>query len=209
MIMMLSRPRVLGGVAGLILVLALSSLVVEADTGGPWRAAGQAIRGHLDKSDVVARVDSASVTRRDVLSVQADLTLNNALSPSKVSTTAREALQRIVRFVALSEEAYRRGFKPSAAEVNDYIASMRAASKRSAQGEAELGQFLTGLGMTADQYFARAEVWESESRAMAVARLREEVLRNVNYENQNAVWDAFEKSVLGRASITITDPALR
>lgn len=192
------------------LSLGVLAAVVSADPSSPWRTAGAAVRGiQGGGDDVVARVGNASVLRRDVLTQQAMNAMNNQLSPVKIGTDQGTALQRLLGFYAISEEAYGRGLRPSNADVAAYVASMRAQSRRFPAAEAELNDFLAGLGMSADEYFTRPETVELTARGLAIQRLRDQVLRGVDPTKTTDVWNAFESDVMSKARITVIDPAMR
>lgn len=197
-------------IGALALGLAVVTTTLAAGQPGPWFALGQAIdRASAVPSDVVATVDGAMITRRDIARARALIQLNNATSPNKANDTDRAALQFRLRFLALSEEAFRRGLRPTPGETQKFIADVRATFAAVPEAQKQLTELLAGLGQTEEQFFGSAEAAEDYERQLAISRLLPTVVGTKVGQERITLSDAFAEATLAKARVVVLDPTLR
>jgi len=170
-----------------------------------WFTAGKALRADssADATDVVARIGRIPVERRH-------LTYAAILSArTGGGKDARAILQDLRIPLAIEDEAVARGFTPSSAELASFIAGQRAKLHRDAQGASEFAAFLSGLGMTEDEYYALPDVMQDLSYQWGADKLFESVTAAVPVENRAAAWREFSRALAAKVTVTILDPALK
>lgn len=203
---MIRHPRIL--LIGLISGAALLGLVAAAAP-APWAQLGTAYRPLAGDAAIVARVNGIPITEGDLRVGVATANLNNSLSPMKIGTDRRSALDRLIQDRALAAEAAKRGMRPSDAEVTAYVNQVRHGFDTGPTARAHLDEFLAGIGQTADQFFSDPIVRSRYADNAMAARLRASVVAGLPADSANGAWDAFVVSNRQAANVEILDPTLR
>lgn len=206
------RLSILGHTRIVLAVVALAFAAVATVAvaqQGPWSQLGDAYRPVAGDEDAVAHVDGRSISRGELRIGVALLQFNNSVSPRKVSTDRRAALEQIIQVRALAAEAARRGHTPSDAEVSSYIGQVRAAFTPGGAARQRLGEFLSGIGQTEDAFFASSFARSHYAEAAAIGRLRVSIVTGLAPDAASATWDAFITSTHRAAKVEIVDPSLR
>ena len=203
----ITSPGFIGSVV--VLGLMVGAAVAFAQP-GPYYTAGQAQKqAAVQRGHIVATVNGHGLSAEDLALEKAFVDLNNAVGGRTIADP-KAALNSAIRNMALFEVAVRRGLQPSAAEVSSYIADVRAAFDSDlGSAHEELAAYLSGLGKTEDQFFADPATRDRYGRALAIGRLRAQVLTGVAPASQNASWTAFEGTTVANATVDILEPSLR
>lgn len=203
---MLGRSRTL--IAVFAVALAAVGTVAVAQP-SPWSQLGAAYRIMPSDDEVVARVDGRSISRGELRIGVALLELNNAVSPRKVSTDPKSALEQAIQVRALAAEATRRGHALSDAEVSTYIDQVRRAFAPGTTARQHLTDALSGIGQSEETFFASTFARSRYGEAAAIGRLRSSVVVGLAPDAANAAWDAFVASTRRATKVEIIDPSLR
>lgn len=131
----------------------------------------------LDDPTVLFRVDGETVTVGQYNRVKALLGVQRKYqgkpAPSDVDIRAD-----LLKMAVLYAEAKSAGVYPTEAEISDYIAQVRSRSTGAGNYD-QFKEFVSGLGMTEDEYWAAAWVREEQTNSLVAERMRDLVAKTI------------------------------
>lgn len=202
-------------IISLSVVLLLCGMGLAIASGGkPWFWLGEErakINAMPGADAVVALVEGEEVTRGDLIYWQRAVELGNRVSGMEEPTDAKTVFyEHIVPMKAAAALAKKEGLWPSDRETREYIAVIRSQFEMSGDAQAELEDYLTGLGMTEDEFFGEY-AFEGYRQSMAMGYYSQKISAQFTGKSPDEVMALTQSHMadLGaKAQVRIVDPSL-
>ncbi|MHB9144969.1 MAG: SurA N-terminal domain-containing protein [Symbiobacteriia bacterium] len=131
----------------------------------------------LDDHTVLFRVNGEAVTAGQYNRMKAALGVQ-ARYQGKPAPTDADVGARLIKLAVLYVKARAAGVYPTDAEITEYVAQTRS-QMTSVENYDQFQQFVSGLGMTEDEYWAAPWVREEQTNSLVAARVRDLVTTSV------------------------------
>lgn len=150
-----------------------------------------------DRAKIVAKIDGKEISKQYFDNIKTSFENNR---PGE-KITDDQVLNEIATKEALLAEANKLGLTVSREETIKNMADIRKQFEDSPDARQQLENYIDGTGMTEDQYWASEDTINTYQKAFTIAKLKNEILKNVDPDQKVKQWDDYNKSLKNKVKV--------